>query len=188
MPQHNPEEKIYITYKTRMTTEARLRRTSRLSNILLAWYSVVLIALSLADLTGQYQIYRFSLISSAISVGTLALSLFLYGEKYNERADQFRDCYLKLQRIYQSSDTTDDKMKNYYDVLDFYENQTSDDYDEMVFDAVIRGQKLENSRGPIEISKVTFALIALKKLLRLSLTLALFALPVILGALWVNAS
>lgn len=181
MTQYNPEEKIFLTYKTRMTTEARLRRTNFISYVLLTWYSFSLIIFSLIDLSGKFYIANFSMVSAALSIATFAMSLFFYGERYAERADQFRNCYLKLQNLYESGANTPAKMRKYAEILDLYENQSDDDYDEMLFDAYLRGQKLENARGPVAISRITFAKVLLHRVIRTLFYLVIFTLPIAFG-------
>ena len=147
MIKNDKSESIYLTYKTRMTTEARLRRTASIGNWLIAWYSFSLIVFSLLDLSGRYVISSFSIISAAVSIGILVVSLFITGEKYSERADNNKSCYLKLQNIYKSEANEAEKMSLYSDVLSQYENQSDTDFDEMVFDAWARGQELRNAEA-----------------------------------------
>lgn len=186
MTNSNPQEKIYITYKTRMTTEARLRKTAQISHILLSWYAVCLIILSMIDISGKFQIANSNMISAAVSVATFGLSLFIYGERYNERADQFKNCYLKLKQLYESSIKIEQKMKKYSQILEQYENQSDKDYDEMVFDAWLRGQALENACGPIENSMLIFCRILAWRLFRYAVIGALFVAPLVAGILWVG--
>lgn len=186
MTNFNPQEKIYITYKTRMTTEARLRKTAQTSHALLSWYAFCLIILSMIDISGKFQITSSGMISAAVSVAIFALSLFIYGERYNERADQFKNCYLKLKQLYESSIKIEQKMKKYSEILEQYENQSDKDYDEMVFDAWLRGQVLENASGPIEISKVIFCRILAWRLVKKAVIGALFVAPLVAAILWVR--
>lgn len=182
------EDRIYLTYKTRMTTEARLRRTAFLSYVLLAWYSFVLIAFSLLDLSGKFVIPNFSMISAIGSIATFSLSLFIYGERYTERADHFRSCYLKLQELYSSGLSTNAKMRKYAEILDLYQNQTDRDYDEMLFDSWWRGQTLRNAEGPIAIADSKIVMISIKRAARFGWLCVLFLFPVIPGVFWVRLS
>ena len=167
-----------------MTTEARLRRTAFLSYALLTWYSFILIAFSLLDLSGRFTISNFSMISATGSIATFSLSLFIYGERYSERADHFRNCYLKLQELYSSDVSSKVKMRKYAEILDQYQNQSDKDYDEMVFDAWWRGQKLRNAEESIEISKSKIWLIGLKRACRFVWLCTLFLIPAIAGIAW----
>ena len=186
MIEKNHSEKIYLTYKTRMTTEARLKYKAQLSNVFLTWYSFALIVFSLLDLSKRFTIINFSMISAVVSIAIFAMTLFLYGQRYTERAGQFRECYLKLQALYESEIATASKMKKYSDILALYENQSDRDFDEMVFDSWWRGQTLRNAQGPLKISKNTLLLVAGRRFIRAALTAAFFLVPVIFAILWVK--
>lgn len=186
MIQSDKSESIYLTYKTRMTTEARLRKAAYIGNWLIAWYSFSLIVISLMDLSGRYVIASFSIISATVSIAILAVSLILTGQKYGERADNIKSCYLKLQNIYKSESDEAEKMSRYADVLSQYENQSDADFDEMVFDAWVRGQKLRNAEGPISVSVLMAIRVIAKRLARIILVVSAFALPIAFGVAWVE--
>ncbi|MEO7329566.1 MAG: SLATT domain-containing protein [Minicystis sp.] len=186
MPNYKPEEKIYLTYKTRMTSERRLRNSAKITNLLLAWYSFSLIVFSLIDLSKILTISNFSVISAVGSIAIFGTSLYIYGEHYSERAENFRNCYLKLKALYESSLSTPEKMQRYADVLEIYENQTDEDYDEMMFDAFLRGQNLLNAEGPIRITTVKFLMVFCKRVVRYTSTSTIFLLPTLAWALWVD--
>lgn len=186
MADHSPVEKIYITYKTRMNTEARLRRQAAVSYIMLTWYSIALTILSLIDLSKIFTISNFSIISASFSIVTLAASMFIYGARYSERADQFRSCYLKLQALYESQLPVATKMRKYAEILELYENQSDNDYDDMLFDAYMRGQTLSNANGAITVSWYTVSVVTIRRIIRLALLSVLFLIPVIFCVLWVR--
>lgn len=187
MTEYRPQEKIYITSKTRMAAEARLRTTGIVFHVLLAWYSFLLIVVSLIGFSGTHQIYNSNLISTILSVGVFAMSLFTYGEGYSERAGEFKNCYLELQELYHSSIDIDKKMEKYADILRHYDNQSNADYDGMVVSAKLRGQKLQNAYGDIVVSNVTVMMVLLKKLGKMALTLTAFLFPLVLGLLLLHA-
>jgi hypothetical protein len=112
--------------------------------------------------------------------------LFTYGERYSERADQFKNCYLKLKTLYESSVKIETKMQKYSDILDQYENQSNKDYDEMLFDACLRGQKLKNAIGPVGISGVVFCRILVWRVVKAAFVAVVFVAPPILGVLWIQ--
>lgn len=182
----NPEEKIYLTYKTRMTTEARLRKTALICHILLSWYSLCLIILSLIEISNRFTIVDSNVVAGGVSVAIFGLSLFIYGERYNERASEFKNCYLKLQYLYESSLSVQQKMKRYAEILEYYENQSDKDYDEMLFDAYLRNQKLRNAAGPVEITRVVFCKVLFWRAVRTVAVVSLFVAPVIVGILWIQ--
>ena len=169
-----------------MTSEARLKRTALTSHALLSWYSLCLIFLSFLDISQRFEIENSNLISACVSVVILGLSLFIYGDRYNERAEQFKACYLKLKHLYECSLNVPEKMKRYSEILGQYDNQSDADYDEMVFDAFIRKQPLWNANGPVEITAVVFCRVLFWRLLRAGSVLLLYVSPLIAGLLWVR--
>lgn len=181
MTQPVPENKIYITAKTRMTAEAKLRSNALVMHVLVGWYSFCLIVLSLGNLTNTYTIPYSDLLSVALSVGLFALSFFVYGEKYHERADRFRSCYLKLQELFNRGASSARKMSEYAKILDQFENHRNSDYDDMLFDAWIRGQKLHNATSEIEITLSCGVQVVIRRLIRFTVLAALFTAPVIVA-------
>lgn len=178
--QHPLSEKIYLTYKTRMLSEARLLKDASFFNGIISWYSFWLIFFGLSQLVGFYISPNANLIFTASSIGIFAISLAIGGRKYTERAEQFRHCYLQLKELYESSIGEKAKLQRYADILKTFENQTDDDFDEMVFDAKMRGQNLYNSNGPIALPKFAMSKVILKKLFRYSFKMILIAAPAIL--------
>lgn len=186
MTDRHPEEKIYLTYKTRMTTESRLRRTGLTFHVILSWYSFCLIALATLSISGLYDASGIGIVSATCSVGVFGLSIYTYGERYSERAEQFRACYLELQRIYDSADSPNDKMNRYAEVLAQYPNQSNDDYDNMLVDAALRGQRLHNADGPTSATKFIIAKILIYRLGKMALIAAILLAPILLGNSWLH--
>lgn len=179
MNNYTPENKIYLTYKSRMSAEAKLRQTGRWLNNLISWYSFWLIVISLSQITDFYRVYQADFIFAACSIGLFGLSLFVYGERYFEKADQFRNCYLEMQALFESSLATRTKMKKYAEIRNKYENQRADDYDDMLFDAWMRNQKLENAIGSVKITWQRAVIVLAKRTIRYGFFVALFLFPVI---------
>jgi hypothetical protein len=162
-----------------MTAEAKLRATGRWLNYLIIWYSFCLIIISLSEVIGFYKIYQANFIFAGCSIGLFGLSLFVSGERYFEKADQFRNCYLDLQALFQSSLATENKMKRYAEILKKYENQRGDDYDDMLFDAWMRDQSLKNAEGPVKITYTRAGIVMVRRGLRYGFFMALFMFPLV---------
>lgn len=145
----NPTNRIWLTYKTRMVTEKRFKRYALISHLAMSWYAFLSIVFSI------YQ-DRFALAlgvdgankaALVISVLTFGLSLIIYGFKYEDSANVFRECYLKMQSIYQSTDLDDVKSKNYLSVLDQFPNHSDRDWKEMIFENWRAGRKVTGTDG-----------------------------------------
>lgn len=124
-------EKIWITSKTRMNAERRLRRYDRLSHLLVSYYSLLLILLFVFS----DEIFRDESLSQRVGLGlsiaVFVLTLILHGFHFGSTADKFRDCYLKLQKLLsQDGDVSD----QYDDILQYYPNHEPRDY----YDLIVR--------------------------------------------------
>jgi hypothetical protein len=67
-------------------------------------------------------------INISLSVASFSLSLILYGFKFDERANLFRECYLKLQDLYNSNKSEDEESVRYADILGQYPNHSEYDF------------------------------------------------------------
>ena len=178
MNNNQPENKIYLTYKTRMLAEAKIRQSGRWLNNLVSWYSFCLIIISLLHILNVYKIYQADFIFTTCSIAIFGLSLFSYGERYFEKADQFRNCYLELQSLFEGSLETKSKMKKYSEILNKYQNQRDDDYDEMLFYAWTRNQSLHNAVGPVKITWQRLIIVLARITLRYGYFTILYLFPV----------
>jgi hypothetical protein len=77
--------------------------------------------------------------------------------------------------------STDEKMARYAEILDPYENQSDDDYDEILFDIFLRRQKLSNAVGEVEIPKNLIFRVGVRRLARKGFAFLLFAAPLAVG-------
>lgn len=128
-------DRIWVTRKSRIYTEKRLKSWSNLSQILMIWYSFILVLLSIWNLLYNEQSINLILIYG--SVGVLALSIFLSSQKFIERSLAIRNCYIKLDEIYlklqkaeneQNSELIKQLENEYFGVLQNVENHTDYDY------------------------------------------------------------
>jgi len=150
MTNHKRSERIFLTAKTRMVAEARARSLNSFLNILTAWYSFCLIAVSVANLSGILRHGTIEFSATLMSIALFGVSLFLLGGRLEQRAEEYRKCYLALKAIYHSSNTEDEKMLEYEQEIAKYPNHAPIDYDLMIFETHSRGQKLWNEEGEIK--------------------------------------
>lgn len=129
-------DKIWITRKARIYCERRLRFRSQLSQILIIYYSLLLVLCSLWNLTySSTQIVNLILIFGSLAV--LVFSVYIYSQKYEERSIAMRNCYINLDKIYldikRAEENNDiDKIKQFHSeyssVLSNIENHSDYDY------------------------------------------------------------
>ena len=130
----NLSDKIWITRKTRIYTEKRLRSYAFISEIIVTIYSLLMVFLSIWNFVNPNKDINFLLICGAITL--LAVSIFLSSQKFVERAGAMRNCYIRLDELYtkvkdsennQNIQLLNDYHANYCDILLNVENHT--DYD-----------------------------------------------------------
>lgn len=108
---------IWLTAKTRMVTERRLRKWSFAGHLALTWYSFWLIVFSIwTTYTDNSSLLNF--MNIGLSVLIFGLSGLFYGLKLDSQADTFRASYLDLQKIWRSSAGDQAKLDKYHANLD----------------------------------------------------------------------
>ena len=169
---------IYLTYKTRMVAEARCRFRARFSDILVAWYSLWLIALSIIDLKASDGSSH-AVLLVIVSIFVFALSLIVPALGFGEAAVKHRECYLRLQRLNLETLADEVRDQRYFDVLEGYPNHSDADWDTMLVQAAKRGQILHNRTGPIVVTKAQYRYATVRPLVSGICYLALISVPVV---------
>lgn len=141
--------RIWLTYKTRMHSEARYKNYALVSHLALTWYAFLSIVFSIyqeniSEHLGSSGANQASLV---ISVLTFGLSLIIYGFRFEDNARTHRDCYLRMQSVYQSSDADHDKLDQYRKLLDHYPNHSNRDYQRLLLDGWKSGRPLTDTSG-----------------------------------------
>jgi len=124
------KDRIWITSKSRIYAERRFRRYDVVSHIVLALLSGIVIAITLlrdvlppaAPLDAYTVVY---------SVFILAASIVVFGFKFGETATLPRECYLRLQKLHDSSLPEVELTARYHDILS-YPNHSDCDYENLV--------------------------------------------------------
>jgi len=159
-----------------MVSEARSRALARFYNILVAWYSSWLIALTIIDLRNPLA-GGHGVVLVILSIFVFGLSLIIPGLAFDERAVRHRECYLRLQRL-RGTDLPDaEKTEKYHDILEGYPNHQDIDWDVMMVTSKWRGQSLENNAGPIIATRWQFWKVVLYRVGIYILAAVLMTLP-----------
>ena len=142
-----------------MQAEKRYKSYSLLSHLLLSYYALLMIFLSIFS-ESISTFMPIPQISIALSVSIFATSLIVYGFKYGETAQLHRECYLRLQRLLNII-----LEKQYHEIIAGYPNHSKIDFDELVLDRVFwKKEKLNNSKGTISATKRMMARIYIRGL------------------------
>lgn len=171
-----------------MIAEAKLRLFSKMANLLNVWYSFLMIVGSLAEAANIFSILHYEFIFASASVAILASSTFLVSGTLERKANDFRDCYLELQRIWNSNVAENEKLKRYADALARYPNHSSRDDADMRYDAWWRGATLYDTRGEAKPSKGLILSAVVRKFFFWTLVSLVFFAPLFLAPHFISAS
>ncbi|CAH1211621.1 hypothetical protein PAECIP111892_03609 [Paenibacillus auburnensis] len=132
--------KIWITRKARINAEERLEKFDFLTQMLINYYTLVIVGLSIWTLYDESNAKLISVITIIASVLLFGLSIFVNARNFKIRAITFKSCYIKLDEIYNECELLKDspdnlraeditKIQNKYNkVMNSIENHTPMDY------------------------------------------------------------
>jgi hypothetical protein len=186
-----PMARIWLTYKTRIISEKRFKGYALVSHLALTWYAFLSIVFSIfqTNIAKTLGVEGATQASLVIAVLTFGLSLIIYGFKFEEYARVHRDCYLRMQSVYQSNSTDDVKLDEYRKLLEHYPNHSARDYQRFLMagwkaDRVLIGTdgkaiKFDSIDAAKEYLIHTFEILSL---------VLIFAFPFALITYWISAA
>ncbi|WP_449284587.1 SLATT domain-containing protein [Marinobacter sp. PE14] len=128
------EDNVWWTRKSRINAEKRLLSNQHYLDLLLLWYSLSAVFVSIWQLYNQNSNNQLltSTIFTCFSVFILALSLFNGNCRYSSRAAQFKDNYIALQSLYfnikGSTHVSANNQQEYERLLNISENHEEIDH------------------------------------------------------------
>lgn len=145
----DPIARIWLTYKTRIISERRYKRYAIISHLALSWYAFLSIVFSIYQdrFAQSLGVVGASQAALVMSVLTFGLSLVIYGLRFDDLARIHRECYITMQKLYQSHVSDDAKLESYGNLLEHYPNHSDSDYDDLLFDAWRFGRTLNGTDG-----------------------------------------
>nr|WP_170930271.1 SLATT domain-containing protein [Pseudomonas sp. B35(2017)] len=176
------KDKVWFTYKARIQAHKRLEWLDFHSQMLLVWYAILSTILGVLTIRYSHIIGPDTDVMAAVlSVALLGVSLAVTNRDFRGRAMAMRNNYLQLQNLYNvlvveeaaKTPPTPPQISKYGDLLAECENHREiDDRVARVFASNL------SSRHPTKYEK-TYAICWLG--IRLIVTTALYALPLIVG-------
>lgn len=179
-------DKIWITRKARIYAEQRLRSRALISQMLITYYSALLVGLSLWNLI-YFDTVQVNLFLIFGSIAILVISVFLWSQKYTERSITMRNCYIKLDQIHSkvlraeknSDESAIEQLDDEYaNTLLNVENHTDHDY--LCLRYSLRNQK--TTLPPF--TKIDYLKYILERLWRNLGIILLFGLPFLSVIVW----
>ncbi|PGE15001.1 hypothetical protein COM64_23090 [Bacillus toyonensis] len=135
------DNRVWVTKKARMEAEARMNQNHLFTQLLINYYTFIVLAFSIGTLVSQDT--KMSLLTVNASVGLFGLSIFIGAMGYREKALQYKESYLSLNELEfnlkyllrnekQEKDTIIEELKGYEkkytEVLTKSENHKDIDY------------------------------------------------------------
>ncbi|MEO0666714.1 MAG: SLATT domain-containing protein [Pseudomonadota bacterium] len=138
---------IWLTSRGRMHAEKRFRKYDRVAHLMLSWLSLSVIAWAVVrgsiTSTAHLDIY-----TAILSVFVFAFSVGIFGFRFGETAALHRECYLRLQKLYDSEFEGNELKRQYYEILGGYGNHSDWDYESLILDrTLIGGRKVWGRDG-----------------------------------------
>lgn len=170
---------IWITSRVRMIAERKALRNQNISYLAVTYYSVFSVIISIFESFYSIQYTELGKLNLASAVVVLVASLVAGGFRLEARASSFRECYLKLQKLYDEDLPDNEKKLRYRDILFDFPNHSNHDYtDLLVNHMVLEGKKLTNNGTVLEWTLFQFLSFFGRRVLYWFVVLALFLVPV----------
>ncbi|XJZ28613.1 SLATT domain-containing protein [Bacillota bacterium Lsc_1132] len=98
---HFKDNKVWVTKKTRMESEARMNSNNVFSLFVVNFYTLIVLALSILGLViaDKDMVDKITVLTLISSVALFGISLFVSLFGYKEKAIAYKQCYLDLTRI-----------------------------------------------------------------------------------------
>ena len=184
MPENNNTANIWLTAKARMEAEKRLKLYDVVSHLVLIWYSLWLLCLTVFSKSFEPFVGAIGIdeLATFLSASVLVLSVTTWGFKFGAKASLHRDCYLELETLL--SGDAENKQADYAEIKKRFPNHGTFDLDTVLFRRIrLRGEKIEDSNGLAKFGFWATTLYCLTWFAEKAALLAAFVLPIAVGYL-----
>lgn len=156
----NLKDKIWLTSRSRVYAEKRLRLYNLTFQALLTYMSVLMIGASVFSDELRVTVQYFDKIRICLSVSLLVVSLVIVASRFSENANMYRKCYLELDNLYLNFEKEPNPGQKYQEILFDSPNHADRDYENMVISRTLVENKTLNSGK--ESIKWTWGMVAAK--------------------------
>jgi len=143
-------DKIWETRKSRINQEKRLLHYATISEFIIPWYSIVLIAITINPFPQRKEIANYSSIIGSIII--LVVSIIISSKDFKLRAKEVKSIYIQLDKLYHQAKSIEllrgdinEVFVEYSSILDNTENHSTDDYMKLRIDCWHRYIKNKNA-------------------------------------------
>lgn len=180
----NKTANIWLTAKARMEAEKRLKVYDVVSHLVLIWYSLWLLCLTVFSSSFEPYVGAIGIgeLATFLSASVLVLSVTTWGFKFGAKAALHRDCYLELEALI-GGDAAEQQLK-YADIKKRFPNHSTFDLDSVLFRRIIvKGEKILANDGPVKFGFWAAVFYCLTWILEKFSLLVAFILPIIVAYL-----
>ena len=128
---------IWITRKSRINASERLNKNDFWSQVLIAYYSICLITLTIVDIKDDN--FNMETLSLILSILILTISIFIVSMNFKERSLILKTSYVKMAKLYRDVLKKEKDNANYEDlenqyntIVELTENHSPYDYMELL--------------------------------------------------------
>ena len=174
----NVDDRIWITSRVRMIAERKAIRNQNVSYLSVTYYSLFTVILSIFS---KFYLQTYSWleeINLSASVVVLVASLVAGGFRFETRANIFRECYLKLQKLQGKDINESERLSQYLEILEIYPNHSDNDYYDLIVNhTYFEGKKLSIGEYPLVPTRFMWISYVFRHVLYYVFVVLLFAIP-----------
>lgn len=129
---------IWITRKSRINASERLNKNNFWSQIIVAYYSMCLIILTIIDIKDDN--FNFETLSLILSILIFTISIFIVSMNFKERSLILKTSYVKMSKLYwdilkkEDNEECYEDLKNQYNtIIELTEEHSTYDYLQVLF-------------------------------------------------------
>lgn len=163
-----------------MIAERKALRNQNVSFMAVTYYSVFTVIISIFQVFYARTFPAIDQINLSASIVVLVASLVASGFRLEARAASFRECYLKLQKLYDQDLPESEKKAYYRDLLLDFPNHTPRDYQDLLVNHILfEKKKLTNGDNELEYTKFMAASFFMRSTAYWIMMVILFGSPLI---------
>lgn len=130
------KNRIWITSKSRITAEKRLKHYDVVAHVSLSLLSTIIVGISVfADnFPTSAPIAKYTIV---LSILVLVFSVIVFGFRFGQSATLHRECYLRLDKLRDKNLSAEELQQEYHEILSAYPNHSSLDYEKLILDRTL---------------------------------------------------
>lgn len=172
-------DKVWKTKKSRINTSERLKYNDFISQLLITYYSLFIIVISIIDISNTKS--NFGTLTLILSILILVVSVFVFSMNFKERSLKLQYTYIKMDNLWlemkkrekDGKDISELKLE-YSNLLECSENHSECDYLKVLYS--VRNNNNPNNEPFTKMNRVQYGFCKFQRFFFISI---LFLIPII---------